>query len=157
MKFTTSIAALIAAFAAGSGSAAAIGDETMSLNVARAEGGFAGSCRDIKLVRIRRPLHDMWELHGICPDPNDFEYKTTINLNLCLSNNKGVLNWAKRYVFPSHFLSMDFTDICITSGQFQQSCKGCDITKINKKDVNLKCICLPAADRGHVWAEIDLS
>ncbi|KAF6824304.1 hypothetical protein CMUS01_10310 [Colletotrichum musicola] len=143
MKFTTAIAALSTGFAAGSGSAAAIGNETASvatagLNTAAVEGGFAASCRDIQMVRIRRPLHDMWEIHGICPDNNDIEYKTTINLNLCLANDKGSMTWAKR-------------------GQFHQSCKGCAIKKITKKEVNFKCICLPAFDRGHVWSEINLN
>ncbi|KAL0939969.1 uncharacterized protein CTRU02_206579 [Colletotrichum truncatum] len=138
MKIYATLSALLTGFVA-TGSTAAVGNpqgghvELMSL-----EGGFASSCENFEITNRRIPNQRIYSINAVCPDPNGVKYKTSIQLNRCLKNQDGKLAWAE-------------------IGHFDDSCEGCSLQKINKNEVELRCICPERWDKPMMFTSINLN
>ncbi|KAK2043434.1 hypothetical protein LZ31DRAFT_542626 [Colletotrichum somersetense] len=139
MQFTSASIIAIAAFLVlGSPiNAAAVNGQGQALAAADG-GGFAATCRNLVITERRFISNTYFDLNANC---EKFDYRwldNRLQLSLCLANDHGVLRWSSR-------------------GNFDKSCQYCDIRSVDKNKVMLGCFCLPAYDKGLVYAEINLN
>ncbi|KAK1997762.1 hypothetical protein LX36DRAFT_711381 [Colletotrichum falcatum] len=137
MKFTAAaIAAIAAFFATDSLTNAAAVNGSHALAV-REEGGFSATCRDLVITERSFISNTYFDLNAKCEKLDYRELNNQMQLGHCLTNDHGVLKWSYR-------------------GNFDKSCKHCDIRKIGKNEVKLGCWCEPAYAQTIVWSEINL-
>ncbi|KAH9229884.1 hypothetical protein K456DRAFT_1728166 [Colletotrichum gloeosporioides 23] len=100
------------------------------------DGGFAKVCRDIMLTNRIVNGKPVYSVRAICPDWMDQNFKTELQLDRCLMNDFGHLEWANL-------------------GHFDDSCYDCKLLSATD-DVKMACTCAVGA-KGTIGTTIALN
>ncbi|KAK1511227.1 uncharacterized protein CCOS01_14989 [Colletotrichum costaricense] len=111
---------------------------------AESEGGFMEPCKTVSLKEAfykpckECPRRAFYKVLAGCTALDGKPYDNELNLNLCLVNDHGKIQWRRR-------------------GGFDKSCEKCSLGKANKKKVEMTCYCADGVNKELRMNIIDLN
>ncbi|KAK1719514.1 uncharacterized protein BDZ83DRAFT_654708 [Colletotrichum acutatum] len=136
--------------------------------VAKSGGGFKEDCKDIQLEKVdytkcdddgvECPILSYFKVWANCTALDDKLYNNELNLNLCLVNDHGKMQWRRRLEFTQYPLNLSAnTFVSPSRGKFDNSCEECSLVKANKRKVEMTCYCHDGVNEKLRMDTIDLN